>query len=301
MAATINSLGAVQEKLGKLEEAVDNYQRAHEIRARLAQAHPDEPEYQDALASSHYNTGNLLSHLGRREEALKEYSIARKIFTSLAKTHPELLKYQGGLGATLVNLSILQREDERHEEALQSAQQALTVLRAAHEREPRHSTYRLFFRNAYISRAQTLVVLRRYRESASDWDEALRLNAISPDAGSIRLPRADTLARAGDHLRAAAEADELAGARSLSGEALYNLACVQALNAASRPLPVREKEADGYATKAVALLQRAAAVGYFRDAANVAHLHKDDDLAILRARDDYRAFIASLSPTKPKP
>jgi hypothetical protein len=109
------------------------------------------------------------------------------------------------------------------------------------------------------------------------------------------------LDRAGDQAQAAAEADDLSRPASLPGEALDNLACVVALNAESRPLPVRAKDADGYAGKAVTLLQRAAAAGHFRDATNVAHLHKTADLAILRDRDDYRAFVALLPAAQPKP
>jgi hypothetical protein len=89
-------------------------------------------------------------------------------------------------------------------------------------------------------------------------------------------------------------------AESLPGATLYNLSCIHALNAASaardatRPLPERDQRAEGYAKQAVALLKRAAAAGFFRDAKHVTHLDGDADLSALRDRDDFRAFRKSL-------
>jgi hypothetical protein len=83
------------------------------------------------------------------------------------------------------------------------------------------------------------------------------------------------------------------------------LACIQALNAcavgrdAARSLPEREKRSEEYARKAIALLQRAAAAGQFREPGHVAQMDRNGDLASLRDRDDYRRFRAALEPAKP--
>jgi hypothetical protein len=144
--------------------------------------------------------------------------------------------------------------------------------------------------------------LGKHREADADWDRALKL-APAARRTALRLQRADSRARSGDHERSAAEADEL-GRGKLPAPALYDLACVHALNAAGvardqgRPLPIRERHTEDYARAAVALLRRAAAAGYFRDPATLAHLDKDSDLASLRDRDDYKAFRAGLKPAK---
>jgi hypothetical protein len=195
----------------------------------------------------------------------------------------------------------------RPEDALRSVEQAFPLLLSLHKQEPRQPTYRLFLRNAHFSRAETLGQLRRHHEAVADWDDVLRLETKPASAPFWRTRRADTLARAGQHRRAAAEADELGRAVSLRGARLYALACIHALNAASAgrdaalPLPVRDRLPERYAWQAVVLLQRAAEANYFRDPAVRAGLGSNDDLAALRGRDDYRAFIASLPPAKPKP
>ena len=66
-----------------------------------------------------------------------------------------------------------------------------------------------------------------------------------------------------------------------------------------RPLPEREKQAETWAQQAVTLLRRAAAAGHFGDAANRSRLEKDDALAFLRGREDFRTFLKTLPAVKP--
>jgi hypothetical protein len=70
-------------------------------------------------------------------------------------------------------------------------------------------------------------------------------------------------------------------------DTLYGLASVLALRAAKEP-DARQKEA--LADEAVALLRQALAKGY-RD---TAHLKQDQDLDILRPREDFDRLLKSL-------
>ena len=124
---------------------------------------------------------------------------------------------------------------------------------------------------------------------------------VGPPLG-IDRPRADS----GDHKAAAADVQELAGAKALSGPVLYDLACVFSLcSAAARqdtglPEGDREKASEAYAIRAIALLQRAEVARFFNDSANVTHAHDDPDLDALRKRPDFMKLLASLG-TKDKP
>src|SRR5262249_43012038 len=136
----------------------------------------------------------------------------------------------------------------------------------------------------------------------ADWDRALKLAPPAQRLG-LCLRRADSRARAGDYQRAASDADNLARSESLPGATLYDLACIQALNAASagrdaaRPLPERDRRSAEYAGQAVALLRRAAAAGHFRGPNRIAEMDKDADLAALQDRDDYKRFRRELRPS----
>jgi hypothetical protein len=52
--------------------------------------------------------------------------------------------------------------------------------------------------------------------------------------------------------------------------------------------------AERYAARAVELLRRAAAAGYYRDPARAERLRQDDDLAPLRGRKDYQELLAEV-------
>ena len=81
---------------------------------------------------------------------------------------------------------------------------------------------------------------------------------------------------------------------------MVSVACVQALNAAHAVKDAnfsqeeRTKLTDRYARSAIEMLKRAAEAGHFRNQKNLERLDKEEDLASLRGREDYRAFRKSL-------
>ena len=84
-----------------------------------------------------------------------------------------------------------------------------------------------------------------------------------PIAVMYRQQRALTLARTGDPVRAVAEAEDLTQGDQVSGGSLYDAACVCALSSAG--VIDDAKRQESYAARAVAMLRRAQATGYFRD------------------------------------
>src|SRR5262249_13393532 len=156
------------------------------------------------------------------------------------------------------------------QQALEEYAQAIRLLGPIVRRQPGQPTARLFLRNSHWGHARALDLLGRHLEAIADWDEVIRLEAAAIPRRGFRLLRADSLARAGDYLRAAAAANDLGRSTSLPGTTLFRIARLHALSAAgagrdaSRPLPEREKRAEEYAHQAVALLRRAATTGFFR-------------------------------------
>jgi hypothetical protein len=136
------------------------------------------------------------------------------------------------------------------------------------------------------------------------------------DATPHRILWATVIAMAGDHARAAAEADVMvngqpAGVKGSAGEAdkngdnLYGLAGVYsaAAEAASRDGRLRDPERAGvvekYAGQAVSVLKRLVGVGYFRDDGRREMLVKtDEQLRLLRLREDFRQLVRGLENRK---
>jgi serine/threonine-protein kinase len=305
LASTHHNLGLLQREASQRPEALRSYQEALRIRTALVKAHPEVVDYQINLASTHHNLGLLQREASQRPEALRSYQEALRIFTALVKDHPEVIDYHVNLAGTHVNRGNLQSDQQQSSEALASYGQAIRILGTILQKLPDHTTARLFLRNAHVGRARTLSALDRHGEGVGDWSRALELDA-GPGRAGFRLKRADALAHAGEHGKAASEAEELTQDKNVQGDSLYDLACVLALAGAAAardarmPGSERRSLAEKHAARAIALLEQARGKGFFKDTKRVDHLKKDSDLDCLRQRADYQEFLASLEAKKPK-
>jgi serine/threonine-protein kinase len=300
LASSHNNLGNLLYALHDGAAAEKHYRQACDIRVKLVGAHPRVSEYQNDLASTYSNLGNLLKAIGKRAEALEEYQRAYNIQMALVRVQANTFAYREGLVRTCLNRGALLATMDQLSAGLDAFNEGVTHTNTLSRLDPGSLQVRSFFVFALPRRAALLMRLGRPRDADADWDLVLKLAPAAQRAG-LRLGRAASWARSGDYQRASAEAGELAR-DSLPPEALYNLACIHALDAASafgdasRPLPERHKSAEQYARAAVALLRQLAAGGHFSQPATVAHLDRDDDLDFVRGREDYKRFRAGLKP-----
>jgi serine/threonine protein kinase len=109
MARRMRSEGAfrvasLQAKLGERQAAIANYRDAIEIRRRLVEQFAAVPEYQQDLAASHNNLGNLLSQFGDQNAARAAHEVGLAIQKKLVEQFPDVPEYQHGLAASHNNL-----------------------------------------------------------------------------------------------------------------------------------------------------------------------------------------------------
>jgi serine/threonine protein kinase/tetratricopeptide (TPR) repeat protein len=288
-----NSLGNLLAELGRRPEAERAYRRALEIREKLAADFPAVPEYHRDLARSHNSLGNLLANLARKAEAERAYRRALEIRERLTAHFPAVPEYRRDLAGSSVNFGHLLGEQGQTEASLAWYAKAIALLEPLVQQEPRLVMERYFLRNAHWSRAEALDEMGRPADAVKDWDRALALNAVPANVPGIRSGRAQSLARAGEHAKAVAEASALAEAKDMNGGTLYDLACVCALAAAAVKDDANLQAQ--YAARAVELLAQAVAKG-FKDAAR---MKKDKDLDVLRDREDFGRLVAELEAKKP--
>jgi serine/threonine-protein kinase len=310
LASTHNNLGNLYSDTGRFREAEAPYRAALATLKRLAETHPLVPEYQQRLAGGYNNLGLLYRDLHQVDRAEASMREALAIREKLADAHPELVVYSVDASSTYINLGHLLRDTGRAAGALEWYARAIQKLDEALARDPRETTARLFLRSAHWGRAAALGKLGRYSQAIGDWDRAIELDN-GQLRSTLRLLRADALAHGGDHVRATAEANELAAEPGTGGNALYNMACVCALSAsaAARDPKLaageRAKCAEACASRAVALLTRAFAGGFLQKKTEVDHMKKDTDLEALRQRPDYQKLLAEieakLTPASAKP
>jgi serine/threonine-protein kinase len=300
VANTFNSLAVLQREMGKPAEALTSYERARDIWLALSRAYPDVTSYRAGLGKTWNNLAYFRTKTGKASEALACYKEALDTQLALHRDHPEVTAYQADLGGTYCNLGHQFRASDRASESLPPYAEAIRMLRAVLQREPGHSTARVFLRNSHGGRARALTALGRHGEAAADLEQAIRLDT-GPSQSAFRMELALALAHAGDHARAVQEARHLLRLHSeMSGTQAYSLACIYALSAraavkeTSRPLAEREKRGEGYARLALRLLERLRQAGSFDVRQAVEQMKKDPDLDFLRNRDDFRQFLSAV-------
>jgi tetratricopeptide (TPR) repeat protein len=291
---------------GRPKEARELYVRAAQIRERLVRENPGQPSLRVALAQTFDQLGLTCAHLGQSSPSQDYFHRARELLDPLVRQHPEMIEYGVSLGSVCGNAALVLRDTGRPAEALEWHDRAVRSLEDVLARSPHNGTVRHRAINAHGARAGTREQLGRYADAAADWGRAIELADGDPRRDAFRISRALCLPRQGAHAAALAEVQEMAAAPKPDGGTLYNLACVASLASAAverDPLlsaPGRSALAEYCRRRALELLRRAQAAGAFATPEMLDTLRKDDDLAPLRDRDDFRRFLDEVTkPVKP--
>src|SRR5262249_14662190 len=146
LAVSHNDRGVLLKGTGRLEEAEKDYDSALRIYKQLAAECPSR-DFRSELAASHNNRGNLLSKKGRFKEAEEDYDAALDIQKQLAADFPDEPDVRNDLAATCTNLAFFHRLHGNWAAAKRLLLEARPHLLAALKANPRHPTYRQFYRN----------------------------------------------------------------------------------------------------------------------------------------------------------
>jgi serine/threonine-protein kinase len=298
LGATHNNLGVLYSASGRSVDAEASYQDALDIQTELVKLHPHEGKYQKDLAGSFNNLSILHSDTGCDDKAEAAYQEVLAIRKKLATAHPEVVEYSVDLSQSHCNLGHLVGAIGNPQAARQCYEYAIQILRGVLQKEPQHETARRLLFYAHWGRAEALTWLGHHTEALQDWDGAMRL-ANQQYGTELQLGRAVTLARAGDHALATAQASELAKGRSFGSDTLYQLARVYSLaSAAARqdaqlPLSERGQLAEEYAAHAVKLLHKVRASDLGKVPAGRGDW-ADKDLDPLRSRSDFKKLLTKV-------
>jgi serine/threonine protein kinase/tetratricopeptide (TPR) repeat protein len=287
MALACNNRGLTLRKLDQRAEALDAYRKAQALQEKLVADFPAALRFAEDLGRTYNNIGDLLNDLGRLDDAITALDKAISLREKLARDHVAVPAYAVDLGAAYLNMGVSKSERNQCKDALDWFTKALSVVGPILSRDPRLVEARALACNIHAARAQALDRLGRPSEAVHEFDEALALDE-GQQRLAIRLARAGALVRSGDHARASADADAIAGDPQATAHSVYDSACIYALCAATARGDAPQNQR--YATRAVRLLQQAIARGY----KDVQHLKKDTDLDALRSRADFGKVIADL-------
>jgi serine/threonine-protein kinase len=264
LAPTFNQLGLLYVRgLKKLPEGAAALKQAEALCALLVAEFPDEPEYRSELAQTYTNSMFQHSYSGKYDQAAADGERAVPILEQLVRDYPLVADYQFRLAFVLSNIAMSYGINRQPEKELAACSKALSVaepLVRAHPEVPAYKN-RLAF---------------------------------------IRIERANALARRGDFRQAVSDLDTAENDVS-EGMTYYNSACGYSLSAlavgkdASLALAERERLANRYLDRAMAVLLKAKnTTPVFKTEQAVDLLRTDADLKPLRQRDDFQRLLAQI-------
>jgi hypothetical protein len=246
-----------------MRDAEAAYADALALRKRLADDFPARPEFRQDLADGLGNLGVLLQITGRLKEAEAAHTDALTLRKQLAADFPDQSDLRNGLADSYTNLALLRLGQRDFKASKAHLDEAGLHHEAALRANPRHPEYRQCYRN-------NLKALIQVDAGLGDWAGAKQAAQKSCDLG-WDPPR-----------------DAYAAARGLS----LCIPIVRSDDSATKD--ERDQRAACYGDEAMQMLRAAAAKGYKDDA----RMGKDDDLAPLRERDDFKKLLAELKASK---
>jgi serine/threonine protein kinase len=297
-AHTHYGLGNLYQNTNQAGRAEEQYRNAIKLHQQLLEEQPNSPEELRGLAMTEDSLGNVLANIHRPMEAETALRQAIAHWERLIQNQPSVGDYRSGLGGAYGNLGNLARDTGQTKAAMDWFAKSIEILQPLVRQEPRLAEARRFLRNGHVNRAAVHLQIQNYAEALKDFDEALAIDDSLASDSALRVRRGLALAGAGHHVQAAKAAEDLAALPDPRGENAYNLACLYALASSAAKSDITL--AEGYAARAVAMLQRSRAAGMFKDPAALEQLPRDPDLAALRGREDFQKLLRELLPPNRK-
>jgi tetratricopeptide (TPR) repeat protein len=292
-------VGLVYGALGRTTEAEAVYLKALALNQQLARGQPHVVDHQKRMAGIHNNLGLLYTRSRQHDKAETAYKQSLALNEAILRDHPKIVAFIVDVGVSYGNMATHVRRSQSPEESLEWSARAIRTVQPVLEQDPRDVTARMCLFDTFMGRGQALLRLGRREEAAKDWRRMIELSAGQHHI-NMRLFRPPPLARLGEHAQAAAEVETLLAEGRVQALNLYTFAYVYSLcssaaaNDARLPPAERGKLADKYGARAVELLRKAQAAGYFQDPGRLAHMKEDEDLDAIRSRPDFQRLLVEL-------
>jgi serine/threonine protein kinase/tetratricopeptide (TPR) repeat protein len=221
-------VGYLWQKLGRLNEALAEYEKARDIQRELAEQFPITPRHQTDLAQTHYNLSILLRALGRENEARAESAKALVIRQDLVKRFAAVVDYQQDLATSYSTQGSSLFDLGDYEGARVEFAKSRDLLQKLAGEFPDVSGYSLHLAVAHNNLAVALEKLRKpaeaLREIAEARDVYEKLVERFPAAPDYKKLLADTYSNLGNMLQGVGKPEEARGAYESARDIYQELA-----------------------------------------------------------------------------
>ncbi|HLJ96567.1 MAG TPA: protein kinase [Gemmataceae bacterium] len=274
---------------------------------QVARDGPSVTAYQHDLASALLNWGIWCELNGQWVEAENAFTESLARFDKIPSNYDLLARRNGNRELCHLGYAGFLRDIGRTDEALAEYGRLIPSLETAWQNEKRNLYAKVLLCGAYLGRADTFFLAGRCAETLADGERAM-----ATDEGLLRplleFQRAFLRARIagqtkdfhGNYAGAVGAAEGLLRSVVLNGGGLCSLAGTYAVAAAGasgdqRLTPAeRTARTEQYAARAVLLLTKAQASGFFIPAGRLALLREGAEFESLRARPDFQKLLAEV-------
>jgi hypothetical protein len=160
---TCNQIGDFGITRGELYRAKDAYETGLKIARGLADASPENHQWQRDLSVSHDRIGNVQSAQGNLADALNSYKASLGIRERLAKADPGNAGWQRDLSVSHDKIGDVQTAQGNHNEALSVFRQGLTIRERLAQTDPGNATWQ---RDLAISHGRVAMIEAQKRNGA---------------------------------------------------------------------------------------------------------------------------------------
>jgi serine/threonine-protein kinase len=317
LAGSLEVLGDNYYETGSMQEAVDVDKKSVELRELLAASGSSIARFRLALGLN--QLGLVQSRgLGRPADGQVTMNRALALCEALTRESPSVATYALAQADILRNLSISKSDTGDFRGSIESLMRELPLRERLAKEDPSVIVYQcgwgrcLMALSNQTSNVRQLEQSQEYSVQASEIVERLvDKHPLVPEyknmLARIHVTRAGTISMMGDYRQAVAEVEKGVTIAPQDGLTCYNASCAYAGIAAASgrdaklPALERQQQAERYALRAVELLRQTKKAGLFQRVAAVTFMTKDPDLDPIRDREDFRAFLREVQPSKPNP
>ncbi len=175
IARTLLGLGNVYQVTRRFDLARDKYRRAQAIRERLADDHPEEPQYQRDLAVTYANLALLDGVQGETGPADKAYRAAMAIQAKLVEQNPYISQYQNDLARTNFNLGALHAEAGEAGQAEAPYKEAIRLWDAVIVRHPAVTEFHVNVAESWAALAKVYATYPNFFKAEEACRKALKI------------------------------------------------------------------------------------------------------------------------------
>ena len=175
-------LGNLTHEIGDKRDALIAFQEALAIRQKLADAHPDDTDFQNKLANSHISIGALMRETGGQAQALTSFESGLAIFRRLADAHPDVIDFQSSVAGSHNNIGTLLSETGRSDDAFAAYKAALAIRRRLDDTHPGVTDHQSNLAMSHDSMGSLLSATGKPAEAIVAYESALAIRRKMADA-----------------------------------------------------------------------------------------------------------------------